>query len=340
VATVAASGITATTVTLNGTANPNGTDANGWFRYDTTMPTSCTDSFGTRTPAGSGGTDLGNGTSSAPYTAALTGLEPNQTYYYCAIASNTGGASFGMVMMFTTAMAAPTVQTLPGGTDAASGHRTLVGTANPHGLTGAAWFQYDTTSVDGGTCSATFGTRVPSTDITLGAARTATSITTTLPDLPAGTYYYCAAASNSVGTSYGTIVSFTILATGVDGGAPDGGSSTDGGAGAGGAGGKAGASGAGGAGGNANVGGAGGNANVGGAGGAGGQTGTGGAAGSGTGGKGGGTGGNAQTDGGTDAGKPGGGSGGCGCGLAQSSPGAGAFAGLLLALALVRRRRR
>ena len=332
VATLPASDIAASTVTLNGSANPNGTDATGWFRYDTTMPTSCNDSFGTRTPATSGGADLGAGTTATPYTAALTGLEPNQTFYDCAIASNTGGAAFGTVLTFTTAMAAPAVQTLPAGTDAASGHKTLVGSANPHGLAGSAWFQYDTTGPDSGTCTSGFGTRVPTPDITLGATHAASSITTTLGALPPGTYYVCAAASNSVGTTYGSVVSFTILSTGVDGGATDGGSSD---AGAGGAGGSGGSGGSGGTSGGTG-GGAGGNAGSTGTGtgGAGGKSGTGGA-----GGKSGGTGGGSP-DGGTDAGTMSGGKSGCGCGLATGSPGLGALSGLLFALALARRRRR
>ena len=75
------------------------------------------------------------------FTAALTGLEPNLTYYYCAIASNTGGAAFGNIMSFTTMTSAPTVRTLTAATEA-DGRKTLAGTANPHGLAGMAWFQY------------------------------------------------------------------------------------------------------------------------------------------------------------------------------------------------------
>jgi hypothetical protein len=334
VATVAASDLTATTVTLNGTANPNGSDATGWFRFDTTMPTSCNDSFGTRTPA-TGGTDVGAGSTAAPYTAALTGLEPNQTYYYCAIGSNIGGAAFGTVMMFTTQTAAPTVQTLAAGTDPASGHKTLVGAANPHGLAGSGWFQYDTT--DPGTCTSTFGTRVPSTDITLGAGHADVSLTTTLGDLPAGTYYYCAAASNSVGTSYGTVMSFVILSTGSDGGTADGGG-TDGGAG--GAGGAGGGNADGGRNDASGTGGAAGNTDGGRGGAGGGNGGSGGAAGHG--GAGGGTGGSsAGNGGGNDAGTTtGGGKSGCSCGVAASSPGFGALGGLLVALCLALRRRR
>jgi hypothetical protein len=92
VTTGAASDVTGTTATLAGLANPNGTEATGWFRYGTTMPTTCDDAFGLRAPM-TGGTALGAGAADVPFTEALTALDPAQTYYYCA-AANPGGARF------------------------------------------------------------------------------------------------------------------------------------------------------------------------------------------------------------------------------------------------------
>src|SRR5262245_30526565 len=317
VATQAATTVTATAATLNGTANPNSTTATGWFRYDTTMPGACNDSFGTRAPT-TGGTDLGAGTTAAPFTVALTSLEPNLTYYYCAIASNAGGAAFGNIMSFTTATAPPAETPRPAGTEAA-GRKTLSGAANPHGMTGAAWFQYGST--DPGTCTSSFGMRVPATDIVLGSVHTDVMIETTLGTLAAGAYYYCAAASTTAGTTYGAVVRFDVLPTGTDGGGVDGGGTdggTDGGAGgrggtggAGGAGGRGGTGGAagatggaGGAAGATGTGGAGGTAGATGTGGASGTTGTAGTAGTGTGGRGGAPADGGVVDGGgTDAGR-------------------------------------
>jgi len=349
VATQAATSVTATAATLNGTANPNSTAATGWFRYDKTMPAACNDSFGTRAPA-TGGTDLGAGSAAMPFTAALTNLEPNLTYYYCAIASNTGGASFGNIMSFTTAMAPPSVRTLPAGTEA-DGHKTLSGAANPHGITGAAWFQYGST--DPGTCTSSFGMRVPATDIALGSVHIDVMIETTLGTLAAGAYYYCAAAMTTAGTTYGAVVRFDVLPTGTDGGTTDGGGSdgggtdggTDGGAGGrggtGGAGGAAGAGGGGGTGGAAGAtGGTGGATGTAGAGGTSGATGTGGTAGTGTGGRGGASADGGVADaGGSDAGRPAPGDKGCGCGVGAGSPGTAAIAGLLIGFVLAGRRR-
>ena len=347
VSTEAASGVAARAATLNGSANPNNTAATGWFRYDTTMPAACNDSFGTRAPL-TGGTDLGAGATAMAFTAALTGLEPNLTYYYCAIASNTGGAAFGNIMSFTTMTAAPTVRTLTAATEA-DARKTLAGTANPHGLAGMAWFQYGST--DPGTCTATFGTRAPATNLTLGAAHADVAIQTTLGTLAPGAYYYCAAASNSVGTTYGAVVRFDVaMPPSPDGGIPDGGVAVDGGGTDGGTGGTGGRGGSGGGGGTGAGGGAGGTGGTGTGGGAGGQAGgtgggTGGAGGrggtGGAGGRGGAPADGGAVDGGNDAGQTPPADGGCGCGVGVGSgSSAGGMVGLLLMLGLARRRRR
>ncbi len=102
------SSITTTTVILDGTGNPNGTAATGWFRYSATNPGACTDSFGTRHPS-SGGTSLGSGSTGVNFTRSLTGLSAGTTYYYCAIASNTGGIGLGTIRSFTTLQNPPVV---------------------------------------------------------------------------------------------------------------------------------------------------------------------------------------------------------------------------------------
>jgi hypothetical protein len=89
-----------TSTTLNGSANPNGVASIGWFRYSTTTPSSCDNSFGIRAPL-SGSTNLGSGTSSVPFSRVL-GLTAGTTYFYCAIASSTIGTSFGDIVSFTT----------------------------------------------------------------------------------------------------------------------------------------------------------------------------------------------------------------------------------------------
>jgi MYXO-CTERM domain-containing protein len=209
VTTVAASALTSTGATLNGSANPKLDTATGWFRYDTTDPGVCDDSFGARAPA-SGGTALGAGGSAVAYSQAITGLNAVTTYYYCAIAQNASGTSFGAVLSFTT-LAAPSVTTV-----AASGvsgtAATLNGSANPNLAAATGWFRYSTTQP--ASCNDAFGTRAPAAGGTaLGAGGSDVAYAQPVAGLATGTtYYYCAIASNAVGTGLGQVLSFTTPA--------------------------------------------------------------------------------------------------------------------------------
>jgi len=97
VTTNAATNVTTSTATLNGSANPNGAGTTGWFRYDTS-PGTCNETFGTPTPTNS----LGSGTSTVSYSENITDLSPSIPYYFCAIAENANGKVFGSVLTFTT----------------------------------------------------------------------------------------------------------------------------------------------------------------------------------------------------------------------------------------------
>ena len=66
--TTAATSVTASSATLNGTGNPNGTAAFGYFRYSTVDPGTCNDVFGTRSPTSSASdASLGSGNSPVAY---------------------------------------------------------------------------------------------------------------------------------------------------------------------------------------------------------------------------------------------------------------------------------
>lgn len=97
VITIAATLVGATGATLNGSVIPNGLATDAWFEWGTdpslvnfnTSPTQA----------------LGDGTTSLPVTATLSGLSPETTYYYRVAASNATGASNGSIANFTTASA-------------------------------------------------------------------------------------------------------------------------------------------------------------------------------------------------------------------------------------------
>jgi hypothetical protein len=190
---------------MNGSANPNRDATTGWFRYSTTNPGTCDDTFGTRVPA-SGGTSLGSGTSAVAYSQAVASLAAGTTYYYCAIASNSLGTSFGAVVSFTTSV--PPTVTTSSATAVTSTSATLNGTANPNGTATTGWFRYSTTNP--GTCNDLFGTRAPLNGGTLlGSGTTAVGYSQGITGLaPSTTYYVCAIASSAGATSFGSVVPF------------------------------------------------------------------------------------------------------------------------------------
>ena len=100
VVTGTANPITTSSATLNGTGNPNWFATTGWFRYSTTDPVTCNDSFGNKVP--SVNANLGSGNSPVAYSHPLSGLPENTTYYYCALASNAYGTAVGGVVQFAT----------------------------------------------------------------------------------------------------------------------------------------------------------------------------------------------------------------------------------------------
>ena len=185
VTTLAAFAVTATGATLNGSANPRGDSAYGYFRYSGSDPGTCNDTFGTRVPASSASdSSLGAGSSAVSYSFAISGLTPATTYYSCAIARNAYGTSFGAVLSFTTPAAMPAVTT-SSPTLVTGGAAQLNGTANPGGAPTTGWFRYSTVSP--GSCNDTFGTRAPAVGgSSLGAGTTATSFSQAITGLSRG----------------------------------------------------------------------------------------------------------------------------------------------------------
>jgi len=101
--TVAASGISTTSATLNATVNANNASTTVTFEYGTST------SYGSTV---SGTPSTVTGTTATSVTAALTGLTANTTYNYRVKAVNFVGTTYGSNMTFTTS-STPTSLTLP-----------------------------------------------------------------------------------------------------------------------------------------------------------------------------------------------------------------------------------
>lgn len=109
VTTGSVSGLSYLRANLNAVSNPNGSSTVGWFRYSTVQQSTCNDTFGSRAPIATGVT-LGSGIKNVSFTQSISVL-PNTRYYYCAIASNTTGISFGAIMTFLTPPGLPNAVT-------------------------------------------------------------------------------------------------------------------------------------------------------------------------------------------------------------------------------------
>jgi peptidoglycan/xylan/chitin deacetylase (PgdA/CDA1 family) len=91
--TLAASNVTSTTVTLNGSVNPDGLATTTWFQWNL--------------PAGDSNTVLaiGSGTTAVAPHANITGLMPSTAYSFRVYAWNSKGQTNGALMEFTTSAA-------------------------------------------------------------------------------------------------------------------------------------------------------------------------------------------------------------------------------------------
>jgi hypothetical protein len=227
--TGAATGISQTAATLNGTVNPNGSTV-----------TNCHFNYGTSTAYGNSilcSQAVGGGRSPVNVSASLTGLAPGTTYYYRLVASNAGGGTAGSGQMFSTGTTTTTTTTSTTSTSSAattqasttttttqtsSSHTlaarpptTATGAAtaiSPHGatLTGSVdpngsaisvcHFAYGTTTAYGAfaTCAQGFAGTSP------------VNVSVTLTGLALGTtYHYQLIAANAGGFTVGADQTFT-----------------------------------------------------------------------------------------------------------------------------------
>jgi hypothetical protein len=187
--------IAATTATLSGTVNPNGTSTTWYFDYGKTT------TYGTKTPVA----NAGAGTANTGVSSNLSGLTGGTTYHYRLVASSTAGTTEGSDGIFTTS-AAPTVTT-SAATAVTSTGATLNGTVNPNGRATTYFFEYGKDT--------SYGTKTTVTNA--GSDTSAVIVSAAVTGLQAGqTYHFRLDATSDAGTTNGadlTLVAATAPPT-------------------------------------------------------------------------------------------------------------------------------
>lgn len=196
--TTAANSITATT------ANTGGTITNSGASTITSRGVCYSSSVSSPTIAD---TKTNNGAGIGSFTSSLTGLKANTLYYIRAYATNGIGTAYGDIKSFST-----TTATIPFGI-----------------TTTASSFVTQTTAISGGNTTNDGGSAITSRGVCWSNTTSAPTITnsktidgtgigaftSSITSLNPGTTYYVRAyATNSVGTAYGSVISFrTVAAT-------------------------------------------------------------------------------------------------------------------------------
>ncbi|MFZ4400462.1 MAG: FISUMP domain-containing protein, partial [Bacteroidales bacterium] len=141
------------------------------------------------------------GSGTASFTASLTALTANTTYYARAYAINSIGTAYGNEVNFTTLISIPTI------------------------ITSAASSVSYTSAVSGGNITADGGASITArgicystsvnptiADSVISSGSGTAAFTSNISGLTAGTSYYVRAfATNSIGTAYGNLINFTTL---------------------------------------------------------------------------------------------------------------------------------
>lgn len=182
------------TITFNGSVNPNSTYSDsvyGWFEYGTNI-----NSLYLSTNS----TYIGSGNYQQNFSQTAYNIVSGTTYYYRAAARNSSGTSYGQILSTSNygGNGAPQVIT-NAATYISRTSALLNGQVDANNSATNAWFEYGTT--------VNLGSQTISQSAGMG--NDYQNYSSALSSLSANTtYYFRAAAQNSYGTSYGTILSF------------------------------------------------------------------------------------------------------------------------------------
>ena len=197
VETVASTGVTESSATINGRVTTNGTSGDVWFEWgdnpSNLYRTTAVQQF-------SGDYDTAN------YFAILSGLDSNYTYYYRAVARNDSGIVYGIVSSFTTSEATPSASTYkPDATtysavNVDTDSAMLRGEVSPNGLDTDYWFAW-------GTSMSNLSHATPVRHVA-GSSGTVNFDETIYGLHDSTLYYFRVVAENDKGLDYGTLLYF------------------------------------------------------------------------------------------------------------------------------------
>ena len=188
--TQAATNLTSSLATLNGTVVANDISTTVTFEYGTSTD------YG-QTVAATPGQVTGN--ASTGVKADLTGLTQGTTYHFRIKAVNSLGTIYGSDMFFATSGSAPTAST-SAATSITGVGATLNGSINANGSATTVTFEYGTTTSYGQTASASPGQVTGNANTNSSAGITGLTEGTT--------YHFRIKAVNSLGTTYGSDMVF------------------------------------------------------------------------------------------------------------------------------------
>ena len=197
VSTTAATGLSITgstaNATLNGTVNPHGNSGSATvFEYGTDSGLA-----GATSVYPSANANTAGETTIYAISKALTGLTPNQTYYYRVKLTTSSSTFYGAIFSFTTQIlpSTPTVTTNPA-TNVSTSGADLNGSVNPNATSTTIYFQYKAPATQNGTCTlselgsptSTAYVQGDSGNLTLTSS-SPTEVVYPLTGLTSGTYY-------------------------------------------------------------------------------------------------------------------------------------------------------